>query len=91
MARVYDFPKSPGLDARGALPPAGGGGTYDDMEARVAALEADMKEIKADVKAARNDLSYLRGKADAMPTTIQLILFCVAIFTAAGITRFFGH
>jgi hypothetical protein len=69
----------------------GGGGTYDGMEPRVAALEADMKEIKADLKKVLVDLSYLRGKADAMPTTVQLIGFVIAIFVAAGIARYFGH
>ena len=61
------------------------------METRVAALEADMKEVKSDLKKVLSDLSYLRGKADSSPTTIQLIMFAVAIFAAAGLTRFFGH
>ncbi len=69
----------------------GGGGNYGGMEPRVAALEADMKEIKADLKKVLVDLSYLRGKADAMPTTVQLIGFVVAIFVAAGVARYFGH
>jgi len=69
----------------------GGGGNYDGMETRVAALEAEMKEIKSDLKKVLVDLSYLRGKADAMPTTIQLIGFVIAIFVAAGVTRYFGH
>ena len=69
----------------------GGGGNYGGMEPRVAALEADMKEIKADLKKVLVDLSYLRGKADAMPTTVQLIGFVIAIFVAAGIARYFGH
>ena len=69
----------------------GGGGNYNGMEPRVAALEADMKEIKADLKKVLADLSYLRGKADAMPSTIQLIAFVIAIFAAAGLTRYFGH
>ena len=50
-----------------------------------------MKEIKSDLKKVLVDLSYLRGKADAMPTTIQLIGFVIAIFVAAGVTRYFGH
>ncbi len=69
----------------------GGGGNYGGMEPRVAALEADLKEIKADLKKVLVDLSYLRGKADAMPTTVQLIGFVVAIFVAAGVARYFGH
>jgi hypothetical protein len=50
-----------------------------------------MKEVKSDLKKVLADLSYLRGKADAMPTTIQLIGFVIAIFVAAGVTRYFGH
>ena len=69
----------------------GGGGNYNSMEPRVASLEADMKEVKSDLKKVLADLSYLRGKADAMPTTIQLIGFVIAIFVAAGVTRYFGH
>jgi hypothetical protein len=69
----------------------GGGGNYSGMEPRVAALEADMKEIKSDLKKVLVDLSYLRGKVDAMPSTLQLIGFAIAIFVAAGVTRFFGH
>ena len=60
------------------------------MESR-ATLEADMKEVKSDLKKVLPDLSYLRGKADAMPTTIHLIGFVIAIFVAAGVTRYFGH
>lgn len=67
-----------------------GDGTSGGMlEARVARLEDDMKEVKGDIKAMRTDLSYIRGKVDAMPTTLQLIAFVVAIFAAAGIARFF--
>ena len=78
-------------DDASPLNSGGGGGNYGDMEPRVAALEADMKEIKADLKKVLVDLSYLRGKADAMPTTVQLIGFVVAIFVAAGVARYFGH
>lgn len=62
-----------------------------DMDARVDRLEDDMKELRADLKAIRGDLQYVRGRLDAMPTTIQLLGFVVAIFAAAGITRLFGH
>lgn len=43
-----------------------------------------MKEIHA-------DLAEIRARMRAMPTTIQLIGFIVAIFVAAGITRYFGQ
>ncbi len=69
----------------------GGGEVLDPMEFRVKRLEDDMSELKADVKAMRGDLSYIRGRLDAMPTTIQLLMFLVAIFVASGLTRYFGH
>ena len=37
------------------------------------------------------DLKYVKGRLDAMPTTIQLLGFIIAIFVATGVTRFFGH
>lgn len=66
-----------------------GGDTLDPMEARVERLEDDMKELKADIKALRVDVAHVRGRVDAMPTTVQLLMFVVAIFVAAGLTRFF--
>ena len=89
--RVSGFSRRNAPTPSGPLPPAGGGGTFEGMETRVAALEADMKEVKSDLKKVLSDLSYLRGKADSSPTTIQLIMFAVAIFAAAGLTRLFGH
>ena len=61
------------------------------MEPRIAALESDMKEIKSDLRTVLVDLSYLRGKVDAMPSTLQFIGFAIAIIAAAGVTRFLGH
>jgi len=37
----------------------------------------------------RNDLSYIKGKLDGMPTTLQLVAFAVAVFVAAGVFQFF--
>jgi hypothetical protein len=81
----------------GSLAAGGGSGNIGGMEARVAALEADMKEVKSDLKAMRADMSlmqkdvaYIRGRLDSMPTSIQLLGFVIAIFVAAGLTRYFG-
>lgn len=69
-----------------------GGGTFDDMlEARVQRLEDDMKEARADLKAIRSDLAEVKGRLAAMPSTIQLLGFVVAIFVAAGVLKYFGH
>jgi hypothetical protein len=69
----------------------GGGGAFDPMDFRIDRLEADMSELKADMKAMLKDVSYIRGRLDAMPTTIQLLMFVIAIFLASGLTRYFGH
>jgi len=61
------------------------------MENRISRLENDMTELKADMKTALKDLAYLKGKIDAMPTTLQLIGFAIAIFAAAGVTHYFGR
>lgn len=72
-----------------SLKTGGGGGTFDDMEVRVQRLEDDMKEVKSDLKALRVDVAEMKGMMKAMPTTLQLIAFAVAVFVAAGLTRYF--
>jgi hypothetical protein len=54
-------------------------------------LKSDVKAIRSDLSSLRVDMSYIRGRLDAMPTTIQLLMFVIAIFVAAGLTRYFGH
>lgn len=81
---ISSHPKFPGP----SLKSGGGDGTFDSMEARVTALEKDMSEIKSDLKAIRTDLSYLRGKVDAMPTTLQLLGFVIAVLAIAGLAKY---
>jgi hypothetical protein len=69
----------------------GGGGTYDGMEARVAALEKVFEKVDTKLDTIIRDMSYLKGKVDAMPSTLQLLGFVIAIFVAAGVTRYFGQ
>ena len=58
-------------------------------------LHADLQYVKGRLDAIPPtldaDLQYVKGRLDAMPTTIQLLGFVLAIFVAAGVTRFFGH
>lgn len=77
------------------LSSGGGGGTYDDMEARVKALEDKFERIDSkldkligDVGGLAKDLSYLKGKVDSLPTTIQLLGFAIAVFVAAGLLKY---
>lgn len=62
-----------------------------DMEARVKRLEEDFRELRSDVKATRLDIAEIKGRIAAMPTTIQLAGFVVAIYVASGMLRYFGH
>jgi len=43
------------------LPPGGGGGTFDGMEARVAVLETNIGHIKEDLTEIRKDVRELRS------------------------------
>jgi hypothetical protein len=45
-----------GTSLGAGLSGSGGGGTLDPMEARVARLEEDMREIKTDLKALRDEM-----------------------------------
>lgn len=77
--------------SQSSLKSGGGSGTFDGMEPRVAALEKAVEKMDSKLDILIRDAAYLKGKVDAMPSTLQLIGFVVAIFVAAGLTRYFGH
>ena len=65
----------------GGLPSGDGGGTFDNMEARVKILEDDMKrllqdtaEIKGMLRAAPSAIEFgeLKGRVNALPTTTKV-------------------
>lgn len=90
VSRIADYRSR--LPADPPLQSGGGGGTFDGMlEARVSRLEEDMKEVRSDLKAIRTDLAEVKGRLAAMPSTIQLLGFVIAIFVAAGVLKYFGH
>ncbi len=68
----------------GRFPPgAGGSGPHDPgTEVRVAALEAAIGEIRADVRAIRLDLAEVKGKLSNVPTTFQLVFMQAALILA---------
>lgn len=53
------------------IPPSGP--QPPDMEARVAKLEADMSEVKSDLKSLLKDVSEIKGRIASMPTAWQLL------------------
>ena len=55
-------------DVRARLKSGDGGGTFDDMEPRIKALEDDMKEIKKDLKALLIDTAEIKGTLKSMPS-----------------------
>ena len=85
-----------------ALSGGGGGSTFDPMEARVARLEEDMREIKADLKALRSDMAELKpvrlevaeikGRLSQIPTSWQIFAMNFGLLAAAwGLARFGAH
>lgn len=76
--------------ARDSLSSAGGGGTSDGMEPRIARLENDMSEVKADLKKVALDVSEMKGRLSAMPTTWQLVGLIIAIMGLSFVIIRFG-
>lgn len=66
-----------------------------DMRADIGALRSEMRTdigaLRTDIAAMREDMSYIRGRVDTMPTMIQLLGFILAVFVASGLTRYFAH
>ncbi|MFG1376980.1 hypothetical protein [Xanthobacter autotrophicus] len=60
------------------------------MEARVARLEDDMKEIRSDLKALRIDVAEMKGRVASLPTTWQLITLVFGILGGAFLILKFG-
>ncbi len=50
----------------------GGGRTFDPMEARVAELERDMREVKANTRTISDTLLRIEGKIDAKASAVDL-------------------
>jgi len=68
-----------------------GGGTFDGMEARVKALETLSDRIDGKLDALIKDVAEIKGRVNAMPTTITLFGFVLAVLVLAGIAKFFVH
>lgn len=67
-----------------------GDGTFDAMEARVKTLEDRFEKMDSKLDAIGKDLSYLKGKVDMLPTTLQLLGFVLAVMAIAGLAKYFA-
>lgn len=78
------------MATREPLRPGGGGGTsggMEDLTRRVGALEADMKEVKSDLKRLLETVARIDGRVSQMPTAFQLLGMVVGIvFAVMGAT-----
>ena len=68
-----------------ALKSAGGGGTFDGMEPRVAKLEAAVEHIEEDVGDIKTDIRGLRGDISTIRTLDFRILFGAIITATLGL------
>ncbi len=57
----------------------------DVIALRVGRLEEDVREMRADLKGAVKDLSFLRGRVEHLPTTWVLITTVVGTVVGGGI------
>jgi archaellum component FlaC len=82
-------------EAEHRLKGGGGGGTFDDMEARVKALEDKFDRIDGKLDRLVNEavdlkvaVAKLTGRVDSMPSSLQLLAFAIAVFVAAGLLKY---
>lgn len=91
IRRFGDYQQNRTNISNPTLKGGGGDGTLDDMEHRVATLEKGFERIEKKIDGLVTDVAEIKGQLKAMPTAIQLLLAVVAIFTASGMLRYFGH
>lgn len=60
------------------------------MEARVARLEEDMREIKTDLKALRLDSAEIKGRISQLPSTREMITLVIGVLGLAFLIVRFG-
>jgi hypothetical protein len=81
----------------------GGGGDSGGMEPRIAMLEkamerleADARELRTDMRSTREDISYMKGRLEHLPTTWAMLTAVIggqAVFAGVvfGAMKLFGH
>ncbi len=91
VARMYGVVSGPSSKS------GGGNGGDSSLEARVASLEDKFERIDAkldvisrDVSGLIREVSYLKGRVDAMPSTLQMLAFVLAVLGIAGLAKYFA-
>ena len=78
MAEILRFPSEGGGQS-------GGSGPEDPMlEARVARLEDDMKDVKASLKSIELSLAEIKGRMSSIPTSFQLMTMVITTWSAGA-------
>jgi hypothetical protein len=72
-----------------ALKGGGGDGTSDGMDARLTALEKRFDKFEAKLDALLKDVAEVKGRVSALPTTLQMLGFVLAVLAIAGLAKFF--
>ncbi|MGV2128100.1 hypothetical protein ACQZ4Q_01395 [Agrobacterium vitis] len=95
--RTGKIPTGNNLNLHTNLKSGDGGGTFDGMEARVKALEDDMKKILQDTAEIKGllrgaptavDFGELKGRVNSLPTTPTIAgLFGIAVGAITIITK----
>lgn len=63
----------------------------EDMRSEFSIMRDQFASFRKELGSVNDQVSYLRGRIEQAPTTLQLLGFIIAIFVASGMTRYFGH
>ncbi|MBN9601844.1 MAG: hypothetical protein J0G33_02825 [Afipia felis] len=70
VTNLDDYRRSGSREAEPALKSGGGGGTFDGMEPRVAALEKGFERIEKKLDTLLTDVAEMKGQLKGMPSAI---------------------
>jgi hypothetical protein len=70
VTNLEDYRRSGSRDTEPTLKSSGGGGTFDGMEPRVAALEKGFERIEKKLDTLLTDVAEMKGQLKGMPSAI---------------------